>query len=114
MQDKQKITLYIPPGLHRQLKIRSAIDTESMSALVEKAITFYLLHPDVVEATEEGKYGRTHQIHICPECDTALVIKEGDMVSIKSQPSVLEEEFPLEIGEKVNAQTEERETLVHC
>ena len=42
MQDKQKVTLYLPLGTHRQLKIRAAIDEESMSGLVEKAIAFYL------------------------------------------------------------------------
>lgn len=49
MQNKQKVTLYIPPKLHRQLKIRAAVDTESMSAIVEKAIVFYMEHSEVVE-----------------------------------------------------------------
>lgn len=49
MQNKQKVTLYIPPKLHRQLKIRAAVDTESMSAIVEKAIAFYMEHSEVVE-----------------------------------------------------------------
>jgi len=116
MQDKQKITLYISPGLHRQLKIRSAIDTESMSAVVEKAINFYLQYPEVVEETKENLQGKTHQVHICPECDAALVLREGEMVSLKKQPSVIEEEFPLEIGEKVSSQTKAQgeEKLVHC
>jgi plasmid stability protein len=48
MQDKQKVTLYLPPGLHRQLKIRAAVDTDSMSAMVERAIVFYLRHPELV------------------------------------------------------------------
>ena len=41
MQDKQKVTLFLPSGIHRQLRIRSAIDVESMSAIVEKAVEFY-------------------------------------------------------------------------
>ncbi|ELR96323.1 hypothetical protein [Gloeocapsa sp. PCC 73106] len=116
MQDKQKITLYIPPGLHRQLKIRSAIDSESMSALVEKAITFYLQHPDVVLETKESVYGTTYQVHVCPECEAALVVKEGEMVSLRNQPGVIDEDFPLEIGEKVNSQSksQEQEKLVRC
>lgn len=115
MQDKQKITLYVSPSLHRQLKIRSAIDSESMSAVVEKAISFYLHNPEVVEEARENLYGKTHQVHICPECDAALVLKEGEMVSLKNQPSVIEE-FPLEIGEKVSNQSEsqDQEKLVHC
>ncbi|MBC6417919.1 MAG: hypothetical protein GDA44_03565 [Prochloron sp. SP5CPC1] len=49
MQNKQKVTLYIPPKLHRQLKIRAAVDTESMSAIAEKAIAFYMEHSEVAE-----------------------------------------------------------------
>lgn len=117
MQEKQKITLYIPPGLHRQLKVRSAIDSESMSAIVEKAINFYLHHPDIVEETTENVQGKTHQVHICPECDNALVLREGEMVSLRNQPSVIEEEeeFPLEIAGQVNTEAKSnQEKLVHC
>ena len=39
--------------LMRQLRIRSAIDAESMSAIVKKAIDFYLKHPDKVEEIQE-------------------------------------------------------------
>jgi len=111
MQDKQKVTLYLPPGLHRQLKIRAAIDLDSMSLVVEKAIAFYLQYPDKVEEVERGQ-GKTHQVYICPECDSALVIREGEMVSLKSQPSVIDEEFPME---KVPIETNSQgEQLVHC
>ena len=116
MQDKQKVTLYLPPGIHRQLRIRSAIDVESMSAIVEKAIDFYLKHPDKVEAEDAATFGKTHQVHICPECDAALVMREGQMRSLKDQPSVLTEDFPLEVIEAVPAQTEKqtKEALVPC
>lgn len=53
MQNKQKVTLYIPPELHRRLKIKAAIDLDSMSSLVEKAIAFYLQYP-------EREIGRAH------------------------------------------------------
>jgi len=116
MQDKQKVTLYLPPGIHRQLRIRSAIDVESMSAIVEKAIDFYLKHPDKVEAEDAATFGRTHQVHICPECDAALVMRDGQMVSLKDQPSVLTDDFPLEIIETVPVQAEKQaqENLVPC
>lgn len=143
MQEKQKITLYIPPGLHRQLKIRSAIDSESMSALVEKAVSFYIKHSDIVEETGGNNHGKTHQVHVCPECNAAMVLKEGEMVSLRNQPSVIEEGFPIEITETVNnkskaetkaqqskgneskgneskdndnklTETKEQEKLVHC
>ncbi|MEB3191320.1 MAG: hypothetical protein VKL42_13345 [Snowella sp.] len=115
MQDKQKVTLYLPPGIHRQLRIRSAIDTESMSAIVEKAINFYLKYPEKVEEEEAAAYGKTHQVHICPECDAAMVMREGQMVSLKNQPSVMNDDFSLEVIEKVPVTNESTaEMLVPC
>jgi plasmid stability protein len=115
MQDKQKVTLYLPPGIHRQLKIRSAIDDESMSEIVQKAISFYLKYPEKVEEVEAAAYGKTYQVHVCPECESALVMREGQMVSLKHQPSILTEEFPLTVQETVPAQAEiSQEELVPC
>ncbi len=113
MHNKQKVTLYIPPGLHRQLKIRAAVDAESMSVIVEKAIAFYMQHSDVVERVEAEDYGKTHQVHICPECDAAMVMREGQMVSLKNQPTVMTEEF---LRETVQYQTGSpgEEELVPC
>jgi hypothetical protein len=114
MQEKQKVTLYLPPTLHRQLKVKAAIDTDSMSALVEKAISFYLRHPDTVEEVE-ASYGKTHQVHVCPECDAAMVMRDGEMISLKNQPNIVDEEFPL-IGEgsEINADKEVQEELIPC
>ena len=116
MQDKQKVTLYMPPGIHRQLRIRSAIDAESMSAIVERAIDFYLKHPDKVEAEEKSAYGKTHQVHICPECDAAMVMRDGQMMSLKDQPSVLTDEssLPLVDDSPVPADSDEEKLLVPC
>ncbi|MCA1994380.1 MAG: hypothetical protein LDL41_20380 [Coleofasciculus sp. S288] len=116
MQDKQKVTLYLPPGLHRQLKIRAAVDSDSMSAMVERAIVFYLRHPEVVDEIEEA-YGRTHKVYTCPECSSSVVLNEGEMVSLKNQPSVLEEELPVDkVREEVNSRTDSQgeEELVPC
>ena len=116
MQDKQKVTLYLPPGIHRQLKIRAAIDEDSMSALVEKAVGFYLKHPDKVEQLEAAAYGKTHQVHVCPECEAALVMRDGNMVSLKNQPSVITDDFSLDVRETVpaNAEVSGEEALVPC
>jgi hypothetical protein len=104
MQDKQKVTLYLPLGIHRQLKIRAAIDEESMSGLVERAIAFYLKHPQKVEEVESASYGKTYQVHICPECEAAMVMREGELVSLKHQPSIVSDDFPLEVPERVHAE----------
>ena len=116
MQDKQKVTLYLPPGLHRQLKIRAAVDSDSMSAMVEKAIVFFLRHPEVVEEVE-ASYGRTHRVYSCPECSNSVVIKEGEMFSLKDQPSILGEDIPVEkVREEVGSPTDSQgeEELVPC
>lgn len=116
MHDKQKVTLYIPPGLHRQLKIRAAIDAESMSAMVEKAISFYLKYPEKIEEELEIAHGRTYQVHTCPECDASLVMRDGQMTSLRNRRCAVEEDFPLEVREKVNPQTDSQgeEELVAC
>lgn len=117
MQNKQKVTLYIPPELHRKLKVKAAIDVESMSALVEKAIAFYLHHPEKIE---EADYGKTHQVHFCPECDSALVMRDGEMVSISDRQGVISEEIPLEVRSEVDTSDNDKsdkshgEKLVSC
>ena len=116
MQNKQKVTLYIPPELHRRLKIRAAIDVDSMSSLVEKAIAFYLQYPEKIEEIESSTQGNTHQVHICPECETAMVMREGQMVSLRNQPGTITEELPIGVREKVNASNlySGEEELVPC
>jgi hypothetical protein len=81
-QKASKVTLYLPPDLHRQLKIRSAVEGEAMSAIAKRAIDFYLAHSDVVEGLESA-YGQTHRIHNCPSCSTAVVLREGDLIEVK-------------------------------
>lgn len=88
MQDKHKVTLYLPPEVHRQLKIRSAVELEPMSALAERALVFYLEHSDVVEEVEMS-HGQTHRVYSCPECTAALVMQQGEVVSLNGQPSIL-------------------------
>jgi len=91
MQDKQKVTLYIPPELHRRLKIKAAVDSEPMSAIVERAVVLFLDHPEIRELSH-ASYGRTHRVHSCPECQNSLVMKDGELVSLKGQPTMLPEE----------------------
>jgi hypothetical protein len=112
MQEKQKVTLYLSTDLHRQLKIRSAIDLESMSDLAEKAISFYLSHAEVVET---AGVGHVHQVFNCPECAQSLVFKDGDLLAIGGNPSLIAEP-----GQRVgNSQLEHNklpqdEQLVPC
>lgn len=79
-QKATKVTLYLPPDLHRQLKIRSAVEGEAMSAIAQRAIDFYLAHSEVVDDFESTVYGQTHRLHSCPSCSTSVVIRQGELV----------------------------------
>lgn len=115
MQSKQKVTLYIPPELHRRLKIKAAVDVESMSALVERAIAFYMQYPEKVEEIEASVQGTTHQVHFCPECNTAVVVREGNLVSLSDRDSILSDEISLQVSERVGESGESNEEeLVSC
>jgi hypothetical protein len=99
-ESKQKVTLYLPPELHRKLKIRSAVDDQPMSALAEEALLFYLEHPDVVE----GKVGQAHQVYACPQCDTALILRDQELRTLPRSVQVKEEVL----------EPEQEEQLVTC
>ncbi|MDJ1183010.1 hypothetical protein [Roseofilum casamattae] len=116
MQDKQKVTLYIPPELHRRLKIQAAVDSEPMSAIVERAVSFYLEHPEAVEDLS-SPHGKTYQIYHCPECSSPVVVNDGELVTLKNQPTVLsDEELTMERVSKVASGTDRpgEEQLVPC
>jgi hypothetical protein len=91
MQDKHKVTLYLPPELHRQLKIKAAVDFEAMSAIAERAIVFYLTHSDVVDEVEMS-HGQVHKLYDCPQCSSPLVIKDGELSTVAKRQGVLLEE----------------------
>lgn len=112
MQTKQKVTLYLSPELHRRLKIRAAIDSEPMSELAERALVFYLTHPEVVDEVEAA-YGQTHRVYACPECASSVVIQKEELVSLGNQSGVITQE---EISVEPIPQTakEGSEQLVPC
>jgi hypothetical protein len=82
MSAKQKVTLYIPDELHRQFKIRSAVDGETMSSIAQRAIKFYLGHADIVENAAQGQ---THRIHNCPKCSASVALRDDGLVLIQNQ-----------------------------
>lgn len=113
MQAKQKVTLYLSPELHRRLKIRAAIDAEPMSELAERAIVFYLAHPELVDEAE-AYYGRNHQVYDCPKCEVSVVIREGEMVPLISQTGVIAQEQLPDEAPHSGTEQEEKEQLVPC
>ena len=80
-QKATKVTLYLPHDLHRQLKIRSAVEGEAMSAIAQKALDFYLAHSEVVEGLEAA-YGQSYRVHNCPSCATSVVLQQGELVEM--------------------------------
>ena len=90
-EEKQKVTLYLPHALHKQLKVKAAVDSETMTDLAQKAIVFYLSNAELVEQYSEG-YGQTHRVYSCPECSTHLAIKKGEMVAVAEQANMVIEE----------------------
>lgn len=113
MQAKQKVTLYLSPELHRRLKIRAAIDSEPMSELAERAIVFYLTHPEVVDEVEAA-YGQTHRVYACPQCASSVVLQDEEMVPLSSQTGVItQDDLPVEQVPQPGV-AKEGEQLVPC
>ena len=114
MQAKQKVTLYLSPELHKRLKIRSAVDSEPMSELAERALGFYLANSELVEEVEDS-YGRTHRVYSCPACESSLVLRDGELVTLGNQPGVIGDHLPIddmELEETTKQKGEEE--LVPC
>ncbi|HIK19636.1 MAG TPA: hypothetical protein IGR15_00905 [Synechococcus sp. M44_DOE_062] len=110
---KQKVTLYLSPELHRNLKIRAAVEQEPMSAVVEKALAFYLLHPEVIE----GVQGNTYRVHQCPECSHPFVIRNGEVVSLhqlSAAEAILKEVEPEYWGSAASSEEQRQDALVPC
>ncbi|MEC4815590.1 MAG: hypothetical protein SAK29_20285 [Scytonema sp. PMC 1069.18] len=113
MQAKQKVTLYLSPELHRKLKIRSAVDSEPMSELAERALVFYLANSELVEETS---YGSTHRVYSCPNCESSLVLRDGELVALAKQPGVIGQERIPSIDQVEREETNQKgeEELVPC
>jgi len=116
MQDKQKVTLYLPPDLHRQLKVHAAMETMPMSAIAEQAIEFYLAHPAIVDEVVAHGHN-SHRVYNCPDCSSAVVLKDGEMVALGTEPTVLsaDNELPIREFEDSRSQLNKQgEELVPC
>lgn len=114
MQTKQKVTLYLSPELHRKLKIRSAVDSEPMSELAERALFFYLTNPELVDELE-ASFGRTHRVYSCPSCESSLALRDGELVGLGHQPGVIgQEHISIDEMEKQETSPKGEEELVPC
>ncbi len=119
MSEKNKVTLYIPPALHRKLKIKAAVESEAMSAIAERAIVFYLLNPHIVDEVEAVQ-GNSHRVYSCPECEANFVLKGGDAVQIGEQPGILQSDDELDLASDIEKVVgiddgrQNRESLVTC
>jgi hypothetical protein len=118
MQDKQKVTLYLPPELHRQIKIRAALDSETMTDIAQRAIAFYLSHSELVDGYEGAVHGKAYQIYTCDECSSPSILKDGQLVSLRTQSGALvEEKLPsvrVKSANSVSAEAQGEGSLVPC
>jgi hypothetical protein len=92
MEEKQKVTLYLTSDLYRQLKIKAAVELETMSTIAARALEVYIQHPELIEEAVNARLGK-HQVYNCPECDHPTVIRDGEMVALGSQPGILDDEL---------------------
>lgn len=110
---KHKVTLYLPPQLHRQLKIKAAVEEQPMSVLAERALQFMLAHPEAIEAT----HGRTHRVYQCPECRTAVVLRSDNLETLPRTKAILADapiaEAAAGVPESGTVQEREELSLVH-
>jgi len=113
MQTKQKVTLYLSPELHRKLKIRSAVDSEPMSDLAERALVFYLANSELGDEAE-ASYGRTHKLYSCPTCKSSLVLRDGELVALGNQAGVTQEHLSVKEMDEDEAYPKGEEELVPC
>ncbi len=115
MQTKQKFTLYLSPELHRRLRISAAVDSETMSDIAERALDFYLTNSELVEELEASSYGRTHRVYSCPACESSLVLRNGELVSLGNQPGVIgQDHLSIDEMEQVETHPKGEEELVPC
>lgn len=96
MEDKQKVTLYLTSELHRQLKIKAAVEVETMSTIAERALAVYLQHPDLLEQIAEQQ-GHSHRLYSCPECHHPAIVRDGELVAIGQQPGLLEDDLVVDV-----------------
>jgi hypothetical protein len=99
MDDKQKVTLYLTSELHRQLKIKAAVEVETMSTIAERALEVYLQHPELLELIARQQ-SNSHQVYSCPECDHPAIIRDGELVAIGNQPGLLEEDLVADVSNR--------------
>jgi hypothetical protein len=115
MQTKQKVTLYLSPELHRKLKIRSAVDSQPMSDLAERALVFFLANSELVDEVEASSYGRTHRVYSCPSCESSLVLRDGELVASGNQAGItVQQHLPVKKMDEDEVYPKGEEELVPC
>jgi len=112
MKEKTKVTLYINPEMHHQLKVKAVLEKESMSDIVQRVVSLYLQYPDKMEQIEDEIHGNTYQVHLCPVCATSLILKNGQLNSLENHPMV-EDDVDLEIP-MISKVLLEESTLIPC
>ncbi len=76
---------------------------------------FYLSNAEIVEEVEASTFGRTHRVYSCPTCESSLVLRDGELVSLGNQVGIIGQEH-LSIDEIKTSETHPKgeEELVPC
>ncbi|QXE22590.1 hypothetical protein B6N60_01273 [Richelia sinica FACHB-800] len=86
-----------------------------MSDLAERALDFYLTNSELVEELEESTYGRTHRVYSCPTCESSLVLRNGELVTLGNQPGVIgQDHLSIDNMEQEQTHPKGEEELVPC
>jgi hypothetical protein len=65
----------------------------------------------------EASYGQTHQVYNCPECTSSVVVRDGELLSLQNQPTILEndKELAAQSAQKMGSHpSQPGEELVPC
>ena len=84
-----------------------------MSALAQKALVFFLEHPEVVDSLDAVS-GHAHQVYSCPSCETQTVVRDGELVAVGHSSEALEGDLVEQVNAGLEQSSESEEDLVTC
>jgi hypothetical protein len=88
-----------------------------MTDIAQRAIAFYLSHSELVDGYEGAAHGKAYQIYTCNECSSPSILRDGELVSLRTQAGALvEEKLPLRVksASSVSAEAQGEGSLVPC
>ena len=102
MKNKQKFIVYITSEIHKLPDIRALTDEEPVPFAAKRSVDIYLNHSNKVKELKNLNYRKSRQTYFCRECETAAVINDKQILSLKKQSDSIKESVSFDIeGEKI-------------